>query len=210
MTSAEASAALVAYRRDHDLRARATLIEGYLPLVHGIARRFADRGERLEDLVQVGAVGLIGAVDRCDPGRAGQLTAYTSRCVEGEIRRHLRDRSLPLRVPRRLQSDPVVMAAVRSPLPLDGDAEPADTAEPPEEVSLARALVAAAAAPLDRREREVVALRYFLDLSQAEIGTAVGLSQVHAGRVLHGALAKMRARVGAGGTYPNLENGSTL
>lgn len=214
MTASELNEAVIAYRRNHDLRARARVIESYLPLVQGIARRFAGHGERLEDLVQVGTVGLIGAVDRCDPERAGRLTAYIASCVEGEIRRHLRDRCLPLRVPRRLQGDAGLMAAVRFPLPLDGQAETLGAPHALDDVGVARALVAAAARTLDRRERRVVALRYFLDLSQAEIGDAVGISQVHVGRVLQGAMAKMRARLMPGEeparAYLNGENDATL
>jgi RNA polymerase sigma-B factor len=214
VTIAELNRAVIAYRRDNDLRARATVIESYLPLVRGIARRFAGRGERLEDLVQVGVLGLIAAIDRCDPERADQLTAYSTRCVEGEIRRHLRDRCAPLRVPRRLQSDAALMAAVRMPLSLEDEPEEGGATHPPDDVGVARALVASAARSLDRRERRVVALRYFLDLSQAEIGDVVGLSQVHVGRVLRDAIAKMRTRVvfgeEAAAAYRNGENGVTL
>jgi RNA polymerase sigma-B factor len=214
MRRTERHEAAVAYLRDRDPGARAQVIESYLPLVWGIARRFAGRGERLEDLVQVGTVGLIGAVDRCDPERVGQLTTYTARCVEGEIRRHLRDRAAPLRVPRRLQADAELMAAVRSPVTLEGEAEALAAPQAADELGVSRALVASAARGLDERERRVVAMRYFLDFSQAEIGEAVGISQAHAGRVLHGAIAKMRRRLGAGtrreGAFPNVGNGVTL
>ena len=71
-----------------------------LPLVEAIAGRFANRGERREDLVQVGALALVRAVDRSDPSRPGELRAYLASCVEGEIRRHLRDRATPVRLPR--------------------------------------------------------------------------------------------------------------
>ena len=63
------------------------------------------------------------------------------------------------------------------------------------DLGLARALVSAAADSLDSRERRVVALRYFLDLSQEEIGDAVGVSQVHVSRLLRHAIVKMRARL---------------
>ena len=71
-------------------------------------------------------------------------------------------------------------------------------AERAEDTALTRALVAAAARCLDGRERKVVALRYFLDLSQAEVGEAVGVSQVHVSRLLRSASDKMRARLEAG------------
>jgi RNA polymerase sigma-B factor len=84
-------------------RARARQIEAYLPLVRSLARRFAHRGERLDDLVQVGAIGLIKAVDRFDPARGADLAAYATPTILGEIKRHLRDRAALIRVPRREQ-----------------------------------------------------------------------------------------------------------
>jgi RNA polymerase sigma-B factor len=179
-----------------DRDSRREVIESYLPLVRRIARRFEHRGEQLEDLVQVGAIAMIGAVDRCDPDRAGLLTAYVSRCVDGEIRRHLRDRSSVLRVPRHLGAArlPAVVTA-RAPLQLDAELELFSTEREPDEVGLARALVSSAARSLDRRERRVLVLRYCLGLSQAEIGDRVGISQVHVSRLLRDAIAKMRVRV---------------
>ena len=75
--------------------ARRLAIEQHLPLVYAVARRFAHRGEPLEDLVQVGALGLIKAVDRFDPARGVTLGAYAAPTIAGEIRRHLRDRVDP-------------------------------------------------------------------------------------------------------------------
>ena len=90
--------------RDPDARRR--LIELHLPLVQALARRFASRGEQFEDLAQVGAVGLIKAIDRYDPRRGSSLTAYAVPTIVGEIRRHLRDSTHPLRVPRRTGDEP--------------------------------------------------------------------------------------------------------
>ena len=183
-------------------RARGEVIESYLPLVRRIARHFSNRGEQVDDLVQVGAVAMIRAVDRCDPERAGQLTAYVSRCVDGELRRHLRDHSNVVRVPRRLQRgdqpgpagrEALVAPRAGVPLPLDEAAEVVTGDAGIDEVGLSRALVWAAAGSLNSRERRVVALRYFLDLSQAEIGEEVGVSQVHVSRLLRRAIGKMRA-----------------
>jgi RNA polymerase sigma-B factor len=89
--------------RDGDLVARERLIEAYLPLVRSLAQRFANRGERVEDLVQVGSIGLIKAVDRFDPERGVDLAAFAAPNILGEIKRHLRDRAEPIRVPRRHQ-----------------------------------------------------------------------------------------------------------
>ena len=180
--------------------ARRQLIEGHLPLVRRIAGRFTGRGERLEDLVQVGVIGLIGAVDRCDPERASELTAYAASCVEGEIRRHLRDRCAVVRIPRRVQEDHVLAKLARTYLPLGEEERPGSVGagDSQDEKWIARAMVGSAVQSLDGRERRVVALRYFADLSQSEIGHQVGVSQVHVSRLLSGALAKMRARLAAG------------
>jgi RNA polymerase sigma-B factor len=89
--------------REGDLAARERLIEAYLPLVRSLAQRFANCGERVEDLVQVGSIGLIKAVDRFDPERGVDLAAFAAPNILGEIKRHLRDKTAPIRVPRRNQ-----------------------------------------------------------------------------------------------------------
>ena len=94
---------LAAYRTRGDLAARRKLIEHNLPLVEALARRYSHRGEQLEDLVQVGCVGLMGAIDRFDSTRGNDLTAFAVPSIVGEIKRHLRDRASPVRLPRRLQ-----------------------------------------------------------------------------------------------------------
>jgi RNA polymerase sigma-B factor len=85
-------------RRDPETRRE--LIERHLPLVNALVRRFAGRGEQLDDLAQIGAIGLIKAVDRFDPRRGDSLAAYAIPTIQGEIRRHLRDGAQPLRLPR--------------------------------------------------------------------------------------------------------------
>jgi RNA polymerase sigma-B factor len=92
-----------AYRDRGDLAARDELVRLYLPLVRSLARRHRHRGEQLEDAVQVGAIGLLKAIDRFDPERGEAFAAFAVPTVVGELRRHLRDRSWPVRVPRRLQ-----------------------------------------------------------------------------------------------------------
>ena len=84
-------------------RARDELVTLHLPLVHFLARRFRDRGEPLEDLVQVGTIGLIKAVDRFDPQRGVEFSTYATPTIVGEIKRHFRDKGWAIRVPRRLQ-----------------------------------------------------------------------------------------------------------
>src|SRR5262249_2930832 len=103
LSGGSAAALARPYHEDNDLAARERLIEAYLPLVASLARRYAHRGERLEDLVQVGAIGLIKAVDRFDPAHGVELSAFAVPNILGEIKRHLRDRTGPIRVPRRHQ-----------------------------------------------------------------------------------------------------------
>jgi RNA polymerase sigma-B factor len=91
------------YHGQNDLEARERLIEQYLPLVRSLARRYSYRGEQLEDLVQVGCIGLIKAIDRFDIDRGVELTTYATPNIIGEIKRHFRDRGWAVRVPRGLQ-----------------------------------------------------------------------------------------------------------
>jgi RNA polymerase sigma-B factor len=86
-----------------DAAERERLIMQHLPLVRGLARRYADRGEPLDDLVQVGTIGLIKAIDRFEPERGFKLASFATPTILGEIRRHFRDRSWTIRVPRGLQ-----------------------------------------------------------------------------------------------------------
>jgi len=91
------------YHEDGDLHAREKLIEQYMSLVRSLARRYSYRGEQLEDLVQIGAIGLIKAIDRFDLERGVELTTYATPNIIGEIKRHFRDKGWSVRVPRGLQ-----------------------------------------------------------------------------------------------------------
>ncbi len=91
------------YHEQGDLAAREQLIEQYMSLVRSLARRYAYRGEQLEDLVQIGAIGLIKAIDRFDVDRGVELTTYATPNIIGEIKRHFRDKGWAVRVPRGLQ-----------------------------------------------------------------------------------------------------------
>ncbi|SDT13198.1 RNA polymerase, sigma 28 subunit, SigD/FliA/WhiG [Nocardioides scoriae] len=84
-------------------RCREDLVRLHLPLVEHCARRFLNRGEPLEDLVQVGTIGLIKAVDRFDDDRGVEFSTYATPTIIGEIKRHFRDKGWAIRVPRRLQ-----------------------------------------------------------------------------------------------------------
>jgi RNA polymerase sigma-B factor len=91
------------YHEEGDLKAREQLIEQYMSLVRSLARRYSYRGEQLEDLVQIGAIGLIKAIDRFDVDRGFELTTYATPNIIGEIKRHFRDKGWAVRVPRGLQ-----------------------------------------------------------------------------------------------------------
>ncbi len=91
------------YHEDGDLAAREQLIEQSMPLVRSLARRYSYRGEQLEDLIQIGAIGLIKAIDRFDLDRGVELTTYATPNITGEIKRHFRDKGWAVRVPRGLQ-----------------------------------------------------------------------------------------------------------
>jgi RNA polymerase sigma-B factor len=164
---------------------RRRLIEAHLPLARRLALRYAGRGEPTDELTQVGALALIRAVDRCDPSRA-ELPAYLARCVDGEIRHHLRDHASVVRVPR---DAPRRSASV---LPIDD--ELADGAEL-DDVLLERAALALAARRLDARERRIVLLVFFCGRTQCEVATELGLSQPQVSRLLSGALEKMRRQL---------------
>jgi RNA polymerase sigma-B factor len=113
-----------AWYERRDVEARRQLIEGHLPLVRALVPRFAGRGEPFDDLVQVGAVGLIKAVDRFDPSRGVPLEAYAIPTIQGEIRRHLRDTAQPLRLPRGRQELGVDVRARRDALTAESGRSP--------------------------------------------------------------------------------------
>ena len=103
MTRIDDKILLRRYHEDGDLKAREQLIEQYMSLVRSLARRYSYRGEQLEDLVQIGAIGLIKAIDRFDLERGVELTTYATPNIIGEIKRHFRDKGWSVRVPRGLQ-----------------------------------------------------------------------------------------------------------
>ena len=103
MTERNDKALLRRYHHHGDLAAREQLIEQYMSLVRSLARRYSYRGEQLEDLVQIGAIGLIKAIDRFDLDRGVELTTYATPNIIGEIKRHFRDKGWSVRVPRGLQ-----------------------------------------------------------------------------------------------------------
>jgi RNA polymerase sigma-B factor len=94
---------LTRVRDNKDTAAREELITRYLPLVKSLARRFASRGQPVEDLVQVGSIGLIKAIDRFDLDRGVELSTYATPTIMGEIKRYFRDKGWAVKVPRALQ-----------------------------------------------------------------------------------------------------------
>ena len=91
------------YKATGDPEVRDQLIVSHLNLVRFLASKFKNRGEPLDDLIQVGTIGLIKAIDRFDPSRGLEFTTYATPTILGEIKRHFRDKGWSVRVPRRLQ-----------------------------------------------------------------------------------------------------------
>jgi RNA polymerase sigma-B factor len=109
---------LVALPEGHPEREalRQELVTGHLPVVQHIARRFANRGEPVDDLEQAGTVGLINAVDRFSPDRGVDFLSYAVPTITGEVRRHFRDRTWAMRVPRRLKEMQSAITSAVGPL----------------------------------------------------------------------------------------------
>lgn len=91
------------YKEEGDVEAREKLVMSHMNLVRFLANKFKNRGEPLDDLIQVGYLGLLKAIDRFDPIRGLEFTTYATPTIMGEIKRHFRDKGWSVRVPRRLQ-----------------------------------------------------------------------------------------------------------
>jgi RNA polymerase sigma-B factor len=234
-------ALLIAYHRNGDPDARERLLLELMPLVRALASRYAGRGEPLEDLVQVGALGLIKAVDRFDVDRGVEFSSYAVPTIVGEIRRHFRDKAWAMHVPRRLKELSVRLSRVLDQLTTELGRSPtiAELAEATgvEEEEVIDALESAHAystrslqAPFDEagddnlfdrlgddepgymevedgslvdagldalneRERRIVELRFFAEMTQSQIAAELGISQMHVSRLLRRALGIMRGRI---------------
>jgi RNA polymerase sigma-B factor len=221
---------------------RQRVIEAWLPLARHLAHRFHDRGEPMDDLVQIASVGLIKAIDRFDPEYGNDFAAYAVPTVVGEIRRHFRDRTWDVRVPRRLQelkadineaTNTLSHQLGRSPTVTDVAAylertedeviEGLDSARAYSAVSLQtlvgngedgtelgdlfgaedpelanaeiRAVIGPALDTLGPREQQIIALRFFGNLTQTQIAERIGISQMHVSRLLTRSLTAMRAHL---------------
>ena len=108
-----------AFAADRDPAVRGALAERHLPLVRNLARRYANGYEPMDDLVQVGCIGLLNAIDRFDPDFGTAFSSFAVPTILGEIRRHFRDRTWSMRVPRRLQELAVKIPAAEAELEAD-------------------------------------------------------------------------------------------
>jgi RNA polymerase sigma-B factor len=228
---------LQAVHEQGDSNARSQLIEDGMPLVRAMARRYGGRREQHEDLVQIGAIGLIKAIDRFDPTRGVELQSYAIAMIVGEIKRHFRDRGWAVHVPRGLKQlsleltqlddqlsaslgrAPTIaelakaagvephtaaeaIAAGRAytavslsvPTSDDSDTMLGDTLADPKETFSAvedRDLIARSLAFLNERERRIIELRFFDQLTQTEIARRIGVSQMQISRLLRRSLEKI-------------------
>jgi RNA polymerase sigma-B factor len=220
-------------------RLREILVEEHLPLVRHFARRFSNRGEPFDDLLQVGTLGLIAAIDRFDPTRGVEFLSFAVPTITGEIKRHFRDQGWSVRVPRRLQELHLSLNAAvgelaqkngRAPTPselaehlgipraevleglavanayrssslderLSGEEDSPTLAATLGEEDAAlegveyRESLQPLLATIPARERRILILRFFGNMTQSQIAADIGISQMHVSRLLSQTLAKLR------------------
>jgi RNA polymerase sigma-B factor len=225
-------------------RLRAQLVDAYHDFVYFLARKFQNRGEPLDDIVQVGYLGLIKAIERFDPDLGFEFTTFATLTVAGEIKRHFRDKGTAIRFPRRLQelhqsvvrineqmknelgreptvsevaerlsvtpedvTEAIEMGPAYVPLSLDQPVGSADGQESrvvaeqigSEDPELDRVemrdLLNRAMVHLTPRERAIMAMRFYDQLSQSEIARRLGISQMHVSRLQRAALEQLRKYV---------------
>lgn len=240
------SAELFVVFRDEDRSAaerdtaRDALVHLHLPLVEHCARRFRNRGEPYEDLVQVGTIGLIKSVDRFDTERGVEFSTYATPTIIGEIKRYFRDKGWAIRVPRRLQELRMQISAStaeltqrlgRSPTPrelaeaigcsveeiveglessnaystLSLDATDDDSDGPGQSMldamgvddeALEHVEIRESVKPLlenlPPREKKILLLRFFKNMTQSQIAEEIGVSQMHVSRLLSRTLEQLR------------------
>jgi RNA polymerase sigma-B factor len=102
-TPGESHQLFLEFARTGDPVLRDRLVEQHLGLAHQLARRFTNRGETYDDLVQVASMALVKSVDRFDPDRGVEFSTFATRTVIGELKRHFRDKGWAIRAPRRIQ-----------------------------------------------------------------------------------------------------------
>ncbi len=218
---------------------RRQAIEHAMPLARRLARRFRDRGEPGEDLVQVAMVGLVNAVDGYDPGRGSEFAGYATPTIVGELRRYFRDKGWRIRVPRRVQElrlrvnqasaelsqaqagtptladianhlsvpeaeveEAVEAGLLYQPLSLSAGGaagsdvdlvDPLGEDDPAIAVVEQRESVRPLLATLSDRERDILRMRFFGDMTQSQIADRLGISQMHVSRLLSQTLGSLRA-----------------
>ncbi|MGA7419257.1 MAG: SigB/SigF/SigG family RNA polymerase sigma factor [Acidimicrobiales bacterium] len=226
----------VEFAATRDERLRDELVTEHIGLARRLAHRFANRGEPYDDLVQVGSIALIKAVDRFDPDRGVEFTTYATGTVIGELKRHFRDKGWAVRAPRRIQElylelghtidalsqelgRPPTVAELADSIGVSQDAileaieagqgyrSSSIDAPGQRDETLAdrlgsddagvavvdeRSVLAPALASLPERQQEVVRLRFIEGLTQSEIASRVGISQMHVSRLLAQSLARIR------------------
>ncbi|MGC0330642.1 RNA polymerase sigma-B factor [Streptomyces sp. SAI-170] len=222
--------------------ARNTLIEMNMSLVRFASRRFRNSGQDMEDVVQVGTIGLIKAIDRFEVSREVQFTSFAVPYIVGEIKRFFRDTSWSVHVPRRLQEARSELARANEELgsrlgraprvselaallnlteeqvvevqiaangytsasldaAITGDAEDGEAAlsEFIGEEDTALQLVedfhalAPLVAELDERDRRILHMKFVEEMTQAQIGEELGVSQMHISRLTSRILARLRS-----------------
>jgi RNA polymerase sigma-B factor len=218
---------------------RDELVSLHMPLVEYLARRFRNRGEPLDDLVQVATIGLIKSIDRFDTDRGVEFSTYATPTIVGEIKRHFRDKGWAIRVPRRLQELKLALTKTTGELSqqlgraptiaelaqslgmseeevLEGlesaNAYAAVSLDAPEgsdegggavsdtlgeyDEALDRVEYREALKPLlDQlpvREKKILMLRFFGNMTQSQIATQLGISQMHVSRLLARTLTQLR------------------
>jgi RNA polymerase sigma-B factor len=242
------------FSRTRDPETRDRLVHLHESLARFLAAKFANRGEPLDDLVQVAMVGLIHAVDRFEPGRGTRFSTFATPTIVGEIKRYFRDRAWNLKVPRWLQelnqqvvraNEQLSLELGRSPgvveiathvgcteeqaldamelgnafgrislegtVAVDADATPLNLADAlgEEDPDLARIEsrdeVEAALRKLDNRERAIIYLRFFQELSQIEVARRLHISQMHVSRLQQRALRRLRTILAEDRGFPRME-----
>jgi len=220
-------------------RVRDELVELHLPLVEYLARRFRNRGEWLDDLVQVATIGLIKSIDRFDLDRGVEFSTYATPTIVGEIKRHFRDKGWAVRVPRRLQELKLALTKAVSDLaqregraptvselaehlgmseeevleglesanaystvsldaPDSGDEDAPAVADSLGIVDDAlegveyRESLKPLLEQLPAREKKILLLRFFGNMTQSQIAAELGISQMHVSRLLARTLSQLR------------------
>lgn len=181
-----------------DLQVRQTLIERNLRLVVYIARRFENTGINIEDLISIGTIGLIKAINTFRPEKNIKLATYASRCIENEILMHLRKNAS--------QRSEV---SFEEPLNTDWDGKElllsdvlgteCDVVMRPIEEDVDRQLLNDAVARLSAREREIIRMRFGLhgykELTQKEVADRMGISQSYISRLEKRIIARLRREI---------------